>query len=177
MRKNSSSNPSDGKPEEALSGLVLAVDVLLAEAMWRVPDKYDVQDPAYRARLRKEAVAEQCKYPGGSTPYGFRVNKVTKMFEVDDDEAENLRMAFYMVAGGATIEEVLRCLDKIGARNRNGNVFAKSALIKMLRNEQYNGVYVYNKRNPLEKQTRIPGGMPRIVDEQIFYAVQAALNA
>lgn len=177
MENFSFSNPSGGKPEEALDVFVFVVNVLLAGAMWRMPDKHDVQDPAYHARLRKEAAAEQCKYPGGSIPYGFKVNKATKMFEVDDDEAENVRMAFYMVAGGATVEEALRCLDKIGARNRNGNVFAKFALIKMLRNEQYNGVYVYNKRSPLVKQTRIPGGMPRIVDEQIFYAVQAVLDA
>ena len=80
-----------------------------------------------------------------------------------------------MIAGGASCGSVLRYLCKVGAKTRAGRDFPYTTLRSMLHNEQYNGMYIYGKRGPVDKQIRIPGGMPRIVDAETFAVVQAAL--
>ena len=77
----------------------------------------------------------------------------------------------------------------MGYRTRLGNTFSKETMYEMLRNEKYNGVYVFSRassknesgrRNnhmdkPVEDQIRIPGGMPKIVDDDTFAKVQSIL--
>ena len=77
----------------------------------------------------------------------------------------------------------------MGYRTRLGNTFSKETLYEMLRNEKYNGIYVFSRaaskdelgrRNnhldkPIEDQIRIPGGMPKIVDDETFARVQVIL--
>ena len=84
---------------------------------------------------------------------------------------------------------VLNKLNALGYRTRLGNTFSKETLYEMLRNEKYNGVYVFSRaaskdelgrRNnhrdkPIEDQIRIPGGMPKIVDDETFARVQSIL--
>lgn len=79
----------------------------------------------------------------------------------------------------------------LGYRTRLGNTFSKETLYEMLRNEKYNGVYVFSRaaskdelgrRNnhldkPIEDQIRIPGGMPKVVDDDTFARVQAILTS
>ena len=38
--------------------------------------------------------ARQCRYTGGHVPYGFKVNKETYRFEIEEREAEAVRMIF-----------------------------------------------------------------------------------
>lgn len=100
-------------------------------------------------------------------------------------------MAFRDVANGVGYNEVLTHLNGMGYRTRLGNLFTKSNLYEMLRNEKYNGIYVFNrtasknesgrrnnhKNKPVEDMIRIPGGMPCIVDEETFERVQAHADA
>ena len=80
-------------------------------------------------------------------------------------------------------------LNAMGYRTRLGNTFSKETLYEMLRNEKYNGVYVFSrassknesgrrnnhKDKPEDEQIRIPGGMPKIVDDDTFTKVQSIL--
>ena len=98
-------------------------------------------------------------------------------------------MIFRDVADGCGYNVVLNKLNSMGYRTRLGNTFSKETLYEMLRNEKYNGVYVFSRaaskdelgrRNnhldkPIEDQIRIPGGMPKIVDDETFACVQAIL--
>ena len=99
-------------------------------------------------------------------------------------------MIFRDVADGCGYNVVLNKLNSMGYRTRLGNTFSKETLYEMLRNEKYNGVYVFSRaaskdelgrRNnhldkPIEDQIRIPGGMPKIVDDETFARVQAILT-
>ena len=163
---------SGDKPELALCAPVAEFDIILMEIILRMLD----QEKTQRMMHSKEAAALRCKYLGGNIPYGFAVNDATGGFTINEDEADNVRMVFTMTAGGASYNAILRCLRKTGAKTSAGNEFSQSSLLKMLHNEQYNGVYIYNKRGPIDKQIRIPGGMPRIVEERVFRAVQAVLT-
>ena len=100
-------------------------------------------------------------------------------------------MIFRDVADGCGYNVVLNKLNSMGYRTRLGNTFSKETLYEMLRNEKYNGVYVFSRaaskdelgrRNnhldkPIEDQIRIPGGMPKIVDDETFARVQAILTS
>ena len=132
-----------------------------------------------------------CRYIGGWIPYGFRVDPQTHRYIINDYEAEAVRMIFRDVADGCGYNVVLNKLNSMGYRTRLGNTFSKETLYEMLRNEKYNGVYVFSRaaskdelgrRNnhldkPIEDQIRIPGGMPKIVDDETFARVQAILTS
>ena len=133
--------------------------------------------------------AMDCRYIGGWIPYGFRVDPQTHRYIINDYEAEAVRMIFRDVADGCGYNVVLNKLNSMEYRTRLGNTFSKETLYEMLRNEKYNGVYVFSRaaskdelgrRNnhldkPIEDQIRIPGGMPKIVDDETFARVQAIL--
>lgn len=135
--------------------------------------------------------AMDCRYIGGWVPYGFRVDPQTHRYIINDYEAEAVRMIFRDVADGCGYNVVLNKLNSMGYRTRLGNTFSKETLYEMLRNEKYNGVYVFSRaaskdelgrRNnhldkPIEDQIRIPGGMPKIVDDDTFARVQAILTS
>jgi len=135
--------------------------------------------------------AMDCRYIGGWVPYGFRVDPQTHRYIINDYEAEAVRMIFRDVADGCGYNVVLNKLNSMGYRTRLGNTFSKETLYEMLRNEKYNGVYVFSRaaskdelgrRNnhldkPIEDQIRIPGGMPKIVDDETFARVQAILTS
>lgn len=133
--------------------------------------------------------AMDCRYIGGWIPYGFRVDPQTRRYIINEYEAEAVRMIFWDVADGCGYNVVLNKLNALGYRTRLGNTFSKETLYEMLRNEKYNGVYVFSRaaskdelgrRNnhrdkPIEDQIRIPGGMPKIVDDETFARVQSIL--
>ena len=133
--------------------------------------------------------AMDCRYIGGWIPYGFRVDPQTHRYIINDYEAEAVRMIFRDVADGCGYNVVLNKLNSMGYRTRLGNTFSKETSYEMLRNEKYNGVYVFSRaaskdelgrRNnhldkPIEDQIRIPGGMPKIVDDETFARVQVIL--
>ena len=135
--------------------------------------------------------AMDCRYIGGWIPYGFRVDPQTHRYIINGYEAEAVRMIFRDVADGCGYNVVLNKLNSMGYRTRLGNTFSKETLYEMLRNEKYNGVYVFSRaaskdelgrRNnhldkPIEDQIRIPGGMPKIVDDETFARVQAILTS
>ena len=137
--------------------------------------------------------ANQLKYTGGYVPYGYKVNSGTKEYEIDELEAENVRMVFDMYVNGSTYADILVALKEKGAKPRGGGAeFKKGCIRDMLSNEKYNAVYVYGKcssansnngkRNshiykPIEEQVYIPGGMPRIVEEEVFKAAQKRLES
>lgn len=135
--------------------------------------------------------AMDCRYIGGWVPYGFRVDPQTHRYIINDYEAEAVRMIFRDVADGCGYNVVLNKLNAMGYRTRLGNTFSKETLYEMLRNEKYNGVYVFSRaaskdelgrRNnhldkPIEDQIRIPGGMPKVVDDDTFARVQAILTS
>ncbi len=134
--------------------------------------------------------ALQCKALGGRPPFGYQVNKQTRLFEINEEEADGVRLIFDRVANGVGYSEVLTELNNLGYRTRLGNPFGKNSLNEILRNERYKGIYIFNraashntsnKRNnhaskSLDEMIRIPGGMPAIISEEAFDRVQAILS-
>ena len=105
----------------------------------------------------------------GVRVYGYRTGADGR-YEVDEDEAPFVRAAFERVAAGEGRRAVVEWLNAAGSRNTRGNPWTLNSLRGVLANEKYRGVYSFNG-------VRKEGGMPRIVADELFFAVQATMSS
>lgn len=136
-----------------------------------------------------KVVAQKCQFTGGWAPYGFSIKN--KKYIINEAEAPAIRMIFELAVKGISYRNIVDELNKAGYRTRKGNKFDANSIHDILRNPKYAGIYVYNKsskRNPdgsrnwrkqksKDEQIIIPGGVPAIVDEEIFWKVQKMLDS
>lgn len=134
--------------------------------------------------------ARECRHMGGTAPFGFDVDKATQRLVVNDREAEAVLNVFRVIAAGESYGQAMNKLNNAGFKTRSGNDFKRSSIYEMLRNEKYNGTYVFNrtapkneagKRNnhkskPEDEIIRVPNGVPKIVDDETFFKVQEILQ-
>jgi site-specific DNA recombinase len=139
--------------------------------------------------MRESAL--QCRSVGGRPPYGYKVNPETHKFEINEQESDAVKLIFERVANGIGYQEIISELNRLGYKTRLSNPFGKNSLTEILRNERYKGIYIFNraashnanhKRNnhsnkPEDEIIRIPGGMPQILDDEIFERVQVILKS
>lgn len=126
-------------------------------------------DLAQKIRRGQQTNAEHCRYNGGPVPLGYRVDG-DKRFQVDESAALVVKMVFDRYAGGASVKQIVEELNEAGVRTQKGKPFAPNSLQKILRNIRYTGVFAYG-------DVQVPGGMPRIVDNETFQAVQRRLES
>jgi site-specific DNA recombinase len=133
--------------------------------------------------------AEKCKFNGGYVPYGFSV--VDKQYVVNEVEAPAIRMIFKFADKGISYRTICDELEKAGYKTKKGKKFAPNSIHDILRNHKYAGIYVFNKtsrrspdgsrnwkrKKPKEEQVIVPGGIPAIVDEKLFWRVQKMLDS
>lgn len=112
--------------------------------------------------------AEKCQVVGGNRPLGYEVGP-DKKFIIDPETAPTVKMIFNMYAEGYTTPEIVRHLNEKGLRNKRGKPFTKNSLFTVLRNEKYRGIYIF-------QDIRIEDGMPRLIDDDLFFKVQDMLK-
>ena len=112
--------------------------------------------------------AEKCLSNGSNPGLGFKVDK-DRHFYVDAAEAVIVREIFERYASGETKGEILRDLKRRKIKTSFGKDFNYNSLGRMLKNKRYIGIYLY-------KGVETPGGMPRILDDDLFYRVQEIMN-
>ena len=67
-------------------------------------------------------------------------------------------------ASGKTVVEICDILNAQGYKTSRGVAFNKNSLRTILQNKRYIGIYTY-------KDKEIPDGIPRIIDDDLFYKV------
>ena len=164
---------------------------IILESVLEAMAEYYSKNLAREVMKGMKESALQCRAVGGRPPYGYQVNPVTHRFEINEAEADAVRMIFQNVADGIGYQEIITRLNGLGYRTRLGNPFGKNSLTEILRNERYRGIYIFNRavshnanhkrNNHVSKSEdeiiRIPGGMPWIVDDKTFDRVQAMLKS
>ena len=113
--------------------------------------------------------AEKCLSNGSNPGLGFKVNKADRTFYVDEEEAAIVREIFERYASGETKAEIVKDLQRRKVKTSIGNEFTYNSLSRLLKNKRYIGIYLY-------KGVETPGGMPRILDDDLFYLVQSLMN-
>lgn len=112
--------------------------------------------------------ADQCKYNGGTLTFGYAIDH-DGYYKLDEIKAPIIKEMFERTAQGETAISICRDLNARGIRTTKGNEFSKNSLQNMLRNERYKGIYIFGHE-------RIPDGIPRIVDDDLFDEVQERIG-
>ena len=148
----------------------------------------------YSKKLSREATAgllanaRDGKIHGGIPPLGYTIKG--KYYIIEEKGAEAVRIIFDMVLQGYGYKTICHFLNSNGYRKNNGELF-KGSFTDLLRNRKYIGEYIFNRSayrargvpynshstKPEADIIRIPGGMPRIIDDDTFYRVQKILDS
>ena len=88
---------------------------------------------------------------------------------MNEEEAAIVREIYERYASGETKAEIIRDLKQRRVKTSLGKEFSPNSLSHLLSNKRYIGVYLY-------KGKETPGGMPRILDDDLFYRVQSMMN-
>ena len=112
--------------------------------------------------------AEKCLSNGSNPGLGYIVNS-DRTFSIDEEGAAIVREVFERFASGETKTEIIRDLQRRGIKTSRGTPFRPNSFSRLLHNKRYIGVYLY-------KGQETPGGMPRILDDALFYKVQEKLE-
>ena len=116
----------------------------------------------------KKQKALACRFNGGSVPYGYQID-TDLHYQITPGQAPVVLEIFQRFAANVPMAELLRDLEAKGVRNAKGKCYTRKTLTKLLSNRIYIGEYRY-------ADIVIPGGVPTIVDKELFDAVAARLT-
>lgn len=111
--------------------------------------------------------AERALYNGHKL-FGYGVDRNTKRYIEDPDTAPAVRRIFADYAKGVPMQEIADWLNEQGLRTVRGAKFGVKTLNHTLKNRSYIGEYKHG-------DIIVPDGMPALVDEATFEAVQRRL--
>jgi len=112
--------------------------------------------------------AKNCKANNGTLPYGYFKNEEGK-YSLDHAKAAIVKEIFNRVANGEQFVDIARDLNSRGLKTLKGGEWGRSSF-RLLTNERYTGVYIYDT-------IRIEGGVPQIIDKELFMRVQEKLGS
>lgn len=104
----------------------------------------------------------------GQIPFGYRRGEDGK-FDIDEVEAPIVQDIFRRVRDGDRLCCIIDDLNAKGILTKKKHKWTRSSFNTLLSNERYTGVYIY-------KDVRIPGGMPQIISQSLFEAVQLVMH-
>lgn len=90
-------------------------------------------------------------------------------FEIDPATAPIVRRIFEEYAAGERAKDIYERLNAEGHRTVRGGLFNKNSLRRILQNEKYIGIYEF-------KDIRVEGGIPAIVDKELFDKCQVLVE-
>lgn len=133
-----------------------------------------------RTKTRLGQLTEEGHYTGGAVPFGYRtvdkgrVNKKNRTvldFEVDEDEAEIVRLIFqkYVTEGYGALR-ISRYLHEQGIKHRDGRGFPNTSLNRIIKNVIYTGIIKNG-----ESQSEYIDDL-RIIDEATFLRAQEIMR-
>ena len=112
--------------------------------------------------------ASKCKFFGGSVPLGYKVSE-DKSFIVDEKTAPIVKQLFQMLASGYNYAQIMRYMNERGIPTARGGKWNKNSFRGLFSNRRYLGKYIFHGEE-------IDGGMPQLIDEQLFNDVQKVLE-
>ena len=136
---------------------------VLMEAVLEGMAEYYSAELAQKIRRGMDISGSKCLATGGRPALGYKVDE-TKHYQIDEDTAPTVVKIFEMYASGMTVAQIITELNQQNIKTSTGADFNKNSLRKMLTNKRYIGIYTY-------KGTETPGGIPRIVSDELFNRV------
>lgn len=141
---------------------------ILVEGVLESMAEYYSAELSQKIRRGLDINAGKCLSNGSNPGLGFYVDK-DRHFQIDPEGAAIVREIFEQYASGKTVTEIINHLNAKKTKTSHGKEFNKNSLHRMLRNKRYIGYYIYSGQET-------PGGMPRIIDDELFERVQHILD-
>ena len=111
--------------------------------------------------------AENCMV-NGKASYGFKKSPDGK-FVIDEPKARILLEVAERVLAHESFVDIYNDLNAREIPSPSGGKWNRSSFHRMLTNERNRGVYIWG-------DTRVEGGMPRIMSDEMFYKLQEVLT-
>jgi len=124
-------------------------------------------------------------------PFGYTYNKQKKLLEIEEREANIVKLIYTMYLAGKSTQEIAAYLNKKKHQTRTGKQFYNKFICDILKNQIYTGKIVWNKKhydknqktkkhykyikNDPSKIIIAQGKHTPIIDEQDFEEVQKRL--
>lgn len=109
--------------------------------------------------------ALQCKFNGAGQSLGYVVGD-DRRYQIEPTEAAIVKRIFTEYDEGAKIADIWRELMAEGIKTKRGKSFTQQGVARVLSNRIYIGEYRYS-------DIVTPGGVPQIIDNDLFDRVQA----
>lgn len=129
----------------------------------------------FSAKLSEDVVrgmnkaAQHCQITGGAV-LGYRPGP-DKRWQIDPVGAELVKRIFEWYDSGQPMRLLADQFNKEGHKTARGAAFTPSSFSTVLRNKKYIGIYEY------AGTVSISGGIPRIIEDDLFFRVQRKLEA
>lgn len=153
--------------ESASESIPEGPEGILFEGMLEAMAEYYSAELSKKIRRGLDVNASKSRSVGGPTPFGYTLKD--GVYEMDPKEAPHVAEVFKMYLGGSTFADCARYLNSLGFSTGKGNPFSSNTVKKILSNKKYCGYYMYNG-------AEIEGGMPQLVEEDVFYKVQRRMK-
>lgn len=140
---------------------------VLMEAVLEGMAEYYSVELAQKIKRGMDINAEKCLSTGGNVALGFKIED--KRIVIDPITAPVVVKIFEMYVAGSTMADIIRYLNANHIKTSYGNEFNKNSINRILKNKRYIGTYTY-------RDTEIPDGLPRIVDDDLFREAQRIME-
>lgn len=137
---------------------------IILEAMLEGMAEYYSAELSEKIHRGQKENALKGRNNGGGIPLGYQLGKEQRL-EIDPLTAPIVQEIFRRYANGETLRNIGDDLNQRGLKSSTGKPFTSSTFGPMLKNRKYVGEYRY-------QEVVIPGGVPAIVEQDIFDRVQ-----
>jgi DNA invertase Pin-like site-specific DNA recombinase len=152
----------------ATEGLTDTPESIILEAMLEGMAEYYSANLSQNVKRGMVENAMKCLATGGGRCLGYYTGS-DKRYYIDEAGASTVRMIYEMYDQGHTYADIVNALNEQGRKTLRGSPFNKNSLGKILHNRRYIGDYVWD-------EIVIEGGMPQIIDRDLWERVQKKLS-
>lgn len=154
-------------------------DLILLSVLEGMADYYS-KNLSREVKKGMMAAASKGLSTGGVTPFGYQIDHTTKKYVISNDKAILIKTFFEMYAKGFNLIDLERYAKDGGWKTNRGRLWSKTYIRKVLQNEVYIGVKLYNNSKNYNKSKqskaepiRVEGAHEGIVSLELFNTVQA----
>ncbi|MGH1010099.1 recombinase family protein [Bacillus toyonensis] len=134
-----------------------------------------------RMRRGKEYAQKQGLWTDGIAPLGYSKDPKTRKL-VPNERSKDVQFIFSEIVKGTTIPELIRQLNNMGIKTRQGYDFKYNSIQRIINNDAYKGTIVSNKTigqykpRPKEEWIIVHNAHPPIVDEVTWETANKIVN-
>lgn len=154
---------------------------IIMEAMLEGLSEYYSANLAREVKKGLNENALDCKHNGGTPPLGYSV--LNSHYVINEQEAVIIKLIFDMYRTNHSYVEICSELNLRGYKTKRNKNFSKNSIHDILINEKYIGNYTFGYGNRTKKRgqpnpdmIKIEGGMPAIIDKNVFFEVQEKMK-